>query len=373
MLIFSLVLILSVPTAYGQYSKSDFSPYWELNLNGGFSTFFGDLKQNSILPSSTAPSEWKLGGGFMFGRQHSPVFGFRFQLLTGELLGTKQELDRFFESNYYEANLNATINLNNLFGDYKADRKFNFYLVGGIGLNNYNSVLKEISTGDVIAYHGYGFGKGIGGRTLEGVLLAGVGVDYTINDKFSVTFESVSRGMNSDMLDVMVDAKKHDFYNYTSFGITYKFGKSKKQSQRIIKSTSDDVAVEQAAPKPLELVEEVVEKPEPEPEIIVEAVEEEKPVVLEKTEVFDPEYRVQIRALFQKRLSMEALSSKYNIPLEDIKESIHNGYYIYTIGSMETYIEARTFRDRIRSVNGVHDAFVVAFSKGKRLSKLPKQ
>jgi len=50
---------------------------------------------------------------------------------------------------------------------------------------------------------------------------------------------------------------------------------------------------------------------------------------------------------------------------------MHDGYYIYTIGSFDTYEQARTARDILRRVNGIRDAFVVAFRNGYRLDKLP--
>lgn len=391
-LIFYLVLMIAAPSAFGQNNKTDFAPYWELNLNGGLNIFFGDLKQNTIIPSNTAPGEWKYGGGLMFVRQHSPVFGFRMQLLAGELLGTKKEINRFFESNYYEANINATIDLNNLFGDYKANRKLNFYLVSGVGLTNYNSTLREISTAKALRYRGFGNGRGIGGRTLEGVLLAGVGAKFKINNKLSLNLESVSRVMNSDMMDMYEDANKYDFYNYTSIGISYSFLKARKKSHTLISPVIKPEIVEQKSPeannkvipeveekiieKPIikpEVIVETIEKEKPiiEPEVIVETIEKEKPVILETTINPALEYSVQIRANYEKRLSKMALSNTYNIPFNHINESMHNNYYIYTVGSFRTYDEAKEFRTKLRSENRVYDAFIVAFSYGKRMSKLP--
>lgn len=85
----------------------------------------------------------------------------------------------------------------------------------------------------------------------------------------------------------------------------------------------------------------------------------------------NPEFRVQIKAKYGKPLSRKKLSAQYNIPIAEIQESRHNGYYIYTVGSYATYDEARDRRNVIRNVNGIYDAFVVAFNECGRLDKLP--
>jgi hypothetical protein len=83
------------------------------------------------------------------------------------------------------------------------------------------------------------------------------------------------------------------------------------------------------------------------------------------------EYRVQIRAKYGKPIPVSWLSRKYNIPVNQIREDKHNGYYIYTVGSYETYLQAKTRCNQVRNVNGIPDAFVVAFKNGYRLDKLP--
>ncbi len=380
--------LITVSTINAQSTRSDFSPYWEVNINGGLSTFFGDLKQNTILPSSEIPSEWKFGGGFMIGRQFTPLFAFRAQFLTADLLGQKKEIDRYFESNYYEANINFTINLNNVFGRYKADRKLNLYFVSGIGVSSYKSILRKISTGDALKYSGFGNGNGIEGRIREGVFMAGIGADYIINDRISIQFESVSRAMNSDKMDFYNDDKPYDFYNYTSIGIAYRFGKRKSRTLSTpikvpeVVEEAALVVLDQKPPEIIEIAEEIIIKPKTndikknvqavvEPEIIVEALEEE-PLLVEQPKILELEYRVQIRASYQKRLSKEFLSDIYNIAVEDIKENKYLNYYIYTIGSFKTYNQANDMHYKLRSTNKVLDAFVVAFRNGERLSKMPK-
>ncbi|MCF8303632.1 MAG: porin family protein [Bacteroidales bacterium] len=84
------------------------------------------------------------------------------------------------------------------------------------------------------------------------------------------------------------------------------------------------------------------------------------------------EYRVQIRAKKTGRLSKNELAKRFNLSTP-IKEDIYNGYYIYTVGSFDTYEQARNYRDTLRRRHNVNDAFVVAFRYGERLDKLPEK
>ncbi len=390
-LIFFLLLFLANRTVNAQGGDA---PNWNVNINAGTSLFFGDVKQYKLWPVTNNENEWRMGAGLMVSRQFSPVFGVRGQGLYGQLSGTRRASNMFFENSYLEFNINGTVNINNLFGEKRGDRFVNVYLTGGIGIVNYNTYVYTLDTKQQIASVGNGNGKGIGGRTLEGILTGGLGIDFRLNDKMSLNLESANRIMNSDMMDHWVNGFPYDVYNYTSVGLTYRFG-VKKSSRGITPSTYKreipqeqyevqpkqeqpenvqppaeeplpvPVPVEVKKEKPAEVVVPVEPKPEPkkaEPEV---AVKETAPAPKEF------EYRVQIRARYNRPLSKAYLSSKYNIPQQDIMEDMHNGYYIYTVGSFDTYEQARRERNRLRSYNGVTDAFVVAFKNGERLDKLP--
>jgi len=205
------ILITGILLFISLVSLSQNKSYWELNGNFGASLFYGDIKQYQWVP---AKEEWRFGGGVQFGRQFSYVFGLRGQFLYGKLKGVKKEWDTYFTSDYYETNLNVTMNLNNLFGKNKrSDRFFNVYLLAGIGLTQYNSTIYELSTDKIIARVGHGYGSGIKGRTLEGILTGGLGVDFRINDNFRINLETANRAMNSDFMDHWVNGFKYDIYN----------------------------------------------------------------------------------------------------------------------------------------------------------------
>ncbi len=63
---------------------------------------------------------------------------------------------------------------------------------------------------------------------MEGIAIVGLGMDFRIDDKWSITLESANRIMNADAMDGRISGFKYDIYNYTSAGIAFKFGKSNK-------------------------------------------------------------------------------------------------------------------------------------------------
>ena len=383
-LFFITVLLITSFLSFGQNRS-----YWELNGNAGTSLFFGDIKQYRWVPAGVPMSEWRMGEGLQFGRQFSYVFGLRGQFLFGKLAGVKSDWDRYFYSDYFETNLNVTMNLNNLFGKNKrSDRFFNIYLYGGIGLTQYNTTVYELSTDKVLHKVGYGHGSGFNGRTLEGILVGGIGADFRINDNFRITLETANRAMNSDYMDHWDKGFKYDIYNYTSIGISWRFGlkNSTKDKSSVQGVEYSDMGTNVVQEQPKEesgrvsfdaLTIDTEEHPVMPPEdTVVEGVvvidttlvQEDTSVVVETPEV-EPyeEYRVQISAKYGKPLSIELLSREFNIPVDDIREDIYNGYYIYTVGPYKTYEEATQAKLKLRNEHGVDGAFTVGFRNGKRV------
>ncbi len=381
------VLLLTVSKSEAQ-NKS----YWEINYNLGTNIFFGDIKQNWLFPVSGEYGEWRIGTGFQVGKQISYVFGARAQFVYGQVAGTRIEFNRYFQSDYFETNLNFTLNFNNLFGNKRSNRFFNIYMIGGIGITQYNSIVYEMGTNNVLARVGKGGangdGSGFGGRTLQGILTTGLGADFRINDKLHFNIESVHRGINSDAYDAWEKSYPYDIYNYTSIGITWRFAKKAKgtTNEKIFQH-------QQKQQQPSKIIEQKVVNEEPEPvpdtikQVVIRYVQYVEPEETEKSVVQSPvqdvktlvnsrrelEYRVQILAKREKPVSISFLKNKYHIVNETINEEHFSDYYKYLVGNYSTYEQARKKRDMLRLENGIQDAFVVAYYKGVRLAGIPAQ
>jgi hypothetical protein len=364
-------------------SYTQWSNDWRITLGGGTSLFFGDIKQYTFYPVFKNKSEWRFGTSLLIEKQISPVFSLRGQALYNHLVGTRRSWDRNFIAENIEFNLNTAIDINNLLGRDRKDRFFTTSLIFGIGLANFNSTLYALSSSSVLATNGFGNGSGIGGRTLEGILMAGASFDFRLDDNWSLRLESANRIMNSDYLDLYSSHFKYDVYNYTSVGISYTFNSAKKRVSKVPEGEpinipeviqNEPVSPEESLNQVVDVlkVDETNKATEPEKQLV--EITPEVIVVPENNEVavLGTEYRVQIRARYEGKVPIADLSRKYNIPENEISESNHNRYYIYTVGSFATYEQAAQKRNEIRSVNKVYDAFIVAFKDGIRLDKLPK-
>jgi len=383
-----LFFLISTTVTAQSYNKANSNrSYWQININGGTSLFFGDIKQYRIWPVSNYENEWRFAGGVQLVKQISPVFGIRGQGLYGKVAGTRRDWNRYFESNYIEFNLNTTVSIRNIIRKYRPNQFWDIYAIIGVGFTNYNTEVYDLTTKKVVQRVGHGSGKSFGGRTLQGIMAGGLGVDLRLNDNWNLNFESANRIMNSDDMDGRVSGFIYDVYNYTSLGISYKLGSSKKvkkpeeykyfDTKDNITPAEYDYSTEQPLEPPevdaLTITPVIVDMPVAPP--VEESIIKEEPVevvIVEDVVAPEFEYRVQIRAKYDKEISIQHLSNTYNIPVGDIQENIHNGFYIYTVGSFATYEQAREKRNNLRSYNGINDAFVVAFKNGNRLNKLPQ-
>ena len=212
-------------------NKNDlFKRYWSVNLNAGANLFWGDLRQYDFYPITNNENEWQIGYGLILNWQISPVFGLRGQLLNGKLSGTNREINRYFTADIFESNINGTVNFSNLFFHYKPRRLFSVYGMIGVGLVNWCTKMKVLGTNEVVAEDGYGNGSGLWGRTVEGVIPVGLGLDFRLTDNWVLNLEGTLHGVNSDKLDMKVGGSKYDMYSYTSLGVAYKFNLGRKKS-----------------------------------------------------------------------------------------------------------------------------------------------
>jgi len=354
---------------------------WRITAGAGTTLFFGDIKQYKFYPVFNNKSEWRFGSSILIERQLSPVFSLRGQALYAHLVGTRREWNRNFVSKNFEFNLNTAIDLNNLIGKVRKDRPFTTSILLGTGIANYNTTLYELNTGNIVSKGGFGNGASFGGRTLDVFLMGGLSFDFRLDNNWSLRFETSNRILNTDLFDLYKNNFQYDVYNYSSVGISYTFNSAKSKVSRVPENEPMLEQVTQPAEpeQSLNQVVDVLAVDKPAAPVVEVAVIEPPVVEVAKTSpaqnqytITGVEYRIQIRARYEGKVSKVELSKKYNIPENEISESTHNRYYIYTVGSFATYEEAAQKRNAIKSENKVYDAFIVAFKDGSRLDKLPK-
>lgn len=95
---------------------------------------------------------------------------------------------------------------------------------------------------------GNGNGSGINGRTLQGDISLGVGMDINLADNLKLSLESTYMGTGSDKLDAFVGStNKNDVLQYTSIGVGYNFDIKKYRSGK--KTSSNEASTSWKARK----------------------------------------------------------------------------------------------------------------------------
>jgi len=369
---FYLTILLSVffITVNSQETNNGLWSGWSVNVNGGANLFYGDIENYRYYKSFSNNSEWRFAYGFMIQKRFSPLFSIRGQFLKGNLSGTKRETNKWFEADIMETSLSATLDLINLIWGQKT-RTVSVYAMAGIGLSNWTTDLKNFETNENIGGNGHNTGRGIGGRTLEGVLPFGLGIDFRLSDHWNINVEGTLRPVNSDLLDAYEGGFKFDFYSYDFVGITYNFGKKKEKEPLL---PTEELIVQETVQIPEEI------EPQPQEELIPvkDEIEEEfrklEKELLEadaETGIYESpwkgvEFTVQIAAS-KIRIDPQKFASKYNLNNE-VKVNYGNGWYRYSVGSYIKFWKAREYKNILVSRHNVYDAFIVAYKHGERLT-----
>lgn len=211
-----LLILLIQGNAFGQYRKASpkvqgWLKNWSINVNGGKTTFFGDVSLYDDEFSEKLRKESSWAYGFILSRQMSPVIGLSGQLIFGSLVGTNSKSR--FEADIMEYSFSMTFNLLNILIP-KNDAHFFPYLKFGLGQFKFNSTLSynDPNQDDRV----------VNTDSPEFLYLFGAGAFYKINHTFDIHLEITSRMIYNDRLDGTKSNKDYDYYAYLSLGVTYK-------------------------------------------------------------------------------------------------------------------------------------------------------
>ncbi len=205
----------------GRSQKIGLWDMWSINVNGGLTSFFGDLSRfdTEITEKLTKESGPAFSG--ILTKHINNKFGISGQLLYGNLQGENMSKISF-EATFVEYNLQGRIDFINLFSP---DNILNFGIVGygGIGQFVFSSTKydrreeqPEISVENT--------------GTPEFVYFGGLGAYYTIKDRYSITVDMAMRQAQNDKLDDLNKNDNFDYYTFVSIGLTYHIHSLKKSS-----------------------------------------------------------------------------------------------------------------------------------------------
>lgn len=159
------------------------------------------------------------------GKYITPVWGVR-----GQLGGIWQSLDKQ-DSGYQkdkkkfgEVNLDAMLNLINLFGGYNPNRVFDLYLFGGPTMNLGRAVDTQISIQQGTGKQTYAYSED--GLKARFGATAGLGLAYNINKKWAINLEG-RLGVTPSIFGDASDCRKAEATARVNLGFAYTFGGKK--------------------------------------------------------------------------------------------------------------------------------------------------
>ena len=169
----------------------DFS-HWSIQVNGGFSQFDGDANQRYDQLLSSSQLLWTVGIDveYSFNPAWGLIANFQYMPYHAHTSSTKYGKN-YFRGNMYAPSLMLSMNLLNLFGQYRSNAAWNWYLNAGVGLVFYD--VKSESEGVV----GEESPKEIKDGKTIGIPL-GTQVEYNINDYLAVGLSGYYRIHNKD-------------------------------------------------------------------------------------------------------------------------------------------------------------------------------
>ncbi len=242
MFVFTAVLLHSLP------AKAQSQPYrsyehWYIGISFGSANFYGDISGRNNTFSNINPfsGDFYRDRGFMYGlmmtKRFSGVFWTRLNLLTGTLGSQEDDLKLYFKSNLLEFSGICMINLSEVIGGSNPDRLFNAYAFAGAGLLSYSAWKRKVMGDSLIDSEGAGRRK-----ALDFMIPMGIGIDYRINNQFTVNAEFTFRNLSSDRLDAHADGNKgQEGFGLISVGFNYQFdmpeGLFKRNTRHTGKST----------------------------------------------------------------------------------------------------------------------------------------
>lgn len=211
--------------------------HWYVKANIGLNLFYGDVSSHDQDLFKKIREESSFAYSLTAGKWITSWGGAEFTFSRGKLHGTTTELE--FENNYNQYIIQGVFNFTQLI--FPADEQTPFYIYGKIGYGqiDFNSVLRNSSTLDIIRKQGKNTSHGK--RVSEWVLPIGIGGAINIDKNFAIVMEGNLFLVDSDKLDAKfgnAGNDDNDFYMNFSVGLKYTFNVKETKGYNGAKSRS---------------------------------------------------------------------------------------------------------------------------------------
>jgi outer membrane protein OmpA-like peptidoglycan-associated protein len=233
---------------------SSFFANTNLNILFGATQFFGDIKQWDNIPAFDKNQnffEIKPSVEISLNKKINQLFSIQTSVIIGSFAGIKrvkigsdyethdpyffyQGQGEYFQTDYKELDLQFLLDLSNASSFFSTikNKNLTIYLKGGLGINVFNSVNRNLVSGDYIYSYGYEDENQFGGNIKKSIMqspketvyIIGLNTRYELNNKLSILLDATKRKVNSDFWDTHDNKSKEDNFNFYSLGLSYRIG-----------------------------------------------------------------------------------------------------------------------------------------------------
>lgn len=185
---------------------------WSVNINGGLTSYFGDLSLKDLNVGAKLEKESGPAMSIILTRNiYRNAIGISGQVLAGKFEGRKDDIS--FTANLVEYNLQARIDFVRLF----MSRKYNaFGVVGYAGGGQFLFSTKKVENNE-----GALKTSKQDTEVPEFVIFFGGGIYYKLNANFGITADLSLHQCQNDHLDDYVKNDNYDYFSYLSVGVSY--------------------------------------------------------------------------------------------------------------------------------------------------------
>lgn len=227
--------------------RTEFVPHWYMGVQAGVGYTRGEIKFGDMLSPAGA-----IYGGYQF----TPLWGLRAGISGWQAKGAWVSPELKYKYNYLQGNVDATLDLSNLFCGYNADRVFNSYIFAGIGLNG------GFNNDEAVALNaaGYRLENLWTGSKLNVAGRMGIGANIRLTSHIFFNLE-----VNGNVLSDKFNSKKAgnaDWQLNALGGFTFKFGRTSRKIEPVYYEPAPV-----AAPPVQEEQPAVVQQPAPAPSV----------------------------------------------------------------------------------------------------------
>lgn len=211
--IFMILILAICPMTFNAQNEGKVADYKSFN---DYAYVSGDLGLGFLKGDNTG-LKLGLNGHLGVGYQFDNILGIKGNVGFGGLKGKYDDLS-IDKSNYFEANINLTINATDIILGYDPDRKYSIVPHIGLGQVRYKARVNA-NNGDLVSEIGYSKRDG---REVAATMPMGVEVNYFINPDLRVHIDFVATYADTDRLDGVARGKNNDWFSSINLGASYK-------------------------------------------------------------------------------------------------------------------------------------------------------